>query len=344
MLVVLNNAFYINAISPNNFTSNKTIDIKYASCDVSYLESKIILNFVFYVANNLNLPSDALRLNLELPSQQISNILMIPSKDAINIDNPKVDKGLCQIYKSRVIIDTLGDEYFASIIATKDILMNCYFSLDSSSLESNQVEVDKNIFATFIDEIHSLKISFVLKYENFFIVNIGIHSIKHVNSLVIDSDFNTHLNFDEIQFYLPEFESTNVPLVNLFSIKTNSSAKIFLDNFYISIDYFDKGIKKNLAFKMKDNYQFFENFNFHMNYELFYDYSLNEYKYRFGKNGINFNEDNLISYQLYFDLTINGSKKKYQLNKNFIWSSKAINQINITSEQKELTNYETIFE
>ncbi|MEG0991699.1 MAG: hypothetical protein RSE26_00595 [Malacoplasma sp.] len=336
--------FYIKELINYKISANRFIDVKYANCNIEYFESKLIFNYDFYIANNFNLPSDALRLTMEMPSQQITKILLIPSNDSVNINHNLVDNSKTKIFKSKIIVDISDDNYFRNLVEQKNVPINLRFNIDSDSLTNNQINVDQQHFSTLVSEISDLSLNMNFTHTNF--VNVIRNTeINHFSNIKIDTDKKEILNSNNLIIDFPEYSNNiGTPIKKLLWIKMNNSKKIELQNINIVLNYSDKNGEKELSIDLMKNIIFSNEIFIDSNYELLYNENKKEYYFNLGDGGIKFLFKTKVSMKIYFDLIIDNKTNRYFFENNFIWKTQLVEKISIENKKEEFTIYRTIYE
>lgn len=340
--------FHIDYFYSEKLKKDIFINVEYGKLTVEYFDSKLILNFDFYIAQKFFLPTDAINVTLQLPSQEISNVIAIRSTDAIDSSINLVDKENISIFKARAIIDTTSDSFFQNNYINCMIPIKCYFKVNANSLTNNKVQLNRNYFWQFISEINSQVIDFNFDYSNFYYFsnfNENENKLKFSYEISIDSLNNVLIKEQNVLFVLPKIKNNNLPIKKLFNLNTTTNDYFFIKNIKINIEIQnDKEtifIKKNLL----ENFKFKNFFEFNFNYEIYFDSYNNKYDLQKGSNGIKFNTKAKIKYQINFDL-INSSRVVNCLVENNInWENELINDVRILQNNEiKFNNYEVIYE
>lgn len=344
MIYANSSFFYINELINYKISTNKFIDIKYAECDIQYLETKIIFNYSFYIANNFNLPSDSLRLTMEMPSQQISKILLIPSNQNVDINHNQVDKSKTKIFKSKVVVDTIDDNYFNNLVQQKNVPIKLSFSLDSDSLTNNQVDVAQQNFTKFVSEINEISLYMEFVHVNFININ-EVKEINHFSNIKINTDLLQTTNHNNLEIDFPNFTNTiGLPIKKLLWIKIANDKKVELHNFNIVLNYSDKNGAKEISTSLMKDVIFNNEIFIDSNYELIYDMKKKEYFFQLGDEGIKFLFDTKVNMKIYFSLIVDNKENKYLLENDFTWKTLLLDKINVENHAQQLTDFKTIYE
>lgn len=326
---------------------NLFVDIRYSEIKFTFNENKIIVDLLFHVAGNFNLPQGAIKTKIVTPGFEINDLTIIDTNLKVNSNFAYGFPDASKIFTSRFIVDQ-NENDFLQQNPNAIFDMYAYFVLNTQQLEG--LNLSNEVVNNFISDLNRVQIKYQidLRQKNLIDSKYGFtHNVNQLSSLKIISEIKQinkptikSKQFNEfvpITFILQNYQNISTGFKTIFYLRKHNSNSIRINLKNFKIVYFDDDktketneIKINKIIDTKDSVISYDL----ENYELSYDEKNNNYQLVPGINGIKFDKDMNGYYLLNLSVIISGKLQNYTIKNGFIYL-KSTQELKITFDEND---------